>query len=81
MMRRNGMILDLDQEIRDHIEMATQERINRGMSPEEACHGALRRFGNVFLAHQFCSSAPSAVLRSGQLDDGLGKQFTASQSA
>src|SRR5271155_4225267 len=39
MMRRNGMILDLDQEIRDHIEMATQERINRGMSPEEACHG------------------------------------------
>jgi len=41
------MLEDLDQEIRDHIEMATQENIGRGMSPEEARYAALRKFGNV----------------------------------
>jgi MacB-like periplasmic core domain len=37
----------LDQEIRDHIELATQENIDRGMTPEEARYAALRKFGNV----------------------------------
>jgi len=46
-MRRKRMLVDLDQEIRDHIEMATQENIDRGMSPEEARYAALRKFGNV----------------------------------
>jgi putative ABC transport system permease protein len=41
------MLVDLDQEIRDHIEIATQENIDRGMSPEEARYAALRKFGNV----------------------------------
>ncbi len=44
---RRRMLEDLDQEIRDHIEMATQENIGRGMSPEEARYAALRKFGNV----------------------------------
>ncbi len=47
MMRRKRMLVDLDREIRDHIEMATQENIDRGMSPEEARYAALRKFGNV----------------------------------
>ena len=47
MRRRKRMLEDLDQEIRDHIEMATQENIGRGMSPEEARYAALRKFGNV----------------------------------
>ncbi len=47
MWRRKRMLKDLDQEIRDHIEMATQENIDRGMSPEEARYAALRKFGNV----------------------------------
>ena len=47
MMRRKRMLVDLDQEIRDHIELATQENIDRGMSPEEAHYAALRKFGNV----------------------------------
>jgi predicted permease len=46
-MRRKRMLVDLDQQIRDHIEMATQENMDRGMSPEEARHAALRKFGNV----------------------------------
>jgi len=47
MKRRERMLQNLDQEIRDHIEMATQDNIDRGMSPEEARHAALRKFGNV----------------------------------
>jgi putative ABC transport system permease protein len=41
------MLEDLDQDIRDHIEMERQENIERGMSPEEARYAALRKFGNV----------------------------------
>jgi putative ABC transport system permease protein len=47
MRRAKRMLQDLDQEIRDHIEMATQENIDRGMSPTEARYAALRKFGNV----------------------------------
>ncbi|MGB2666478.1 MAG: ABC transporter permease [Candidatus Acidiferrum sp.] len=47
MWRRKRVLQDLDQEIHDHIAMATQENIDRGMSPEEARYAALRKFGNV----------------------------------
>jgi predicted permease len=47
MNRRKRMLNDLDQEIRAHIEVETQENIDRGMSPEEARYAALRKFGNV----------------------------------
>ena len=48
-MKRLGkrLLEGLDQEIRDHLELATQENIDRGMTPEEARHAALRKFGNV----------------------------------
>jgi putative ABC transport system permease protein len=45
--RRKRMLNDLDQNIRDHIEMETQDNIARGMSPAEARYAALRKFGNV----------------------------------
>jgi len=38
---------DLEQDIRDHIAIETQENIERGMSPDEARTSALRKFGNV----------------------------------
>jgi putative ABC transport system permease protein len=41
------MMDGLDQDIREHIEMETQDNIERGMSPEEARHAAMRKFGNV----------------------------------
>lgn len=44
---RKRLLQDLDQDIRDHIELATQENIDRGMTPEEARYAALRKFGNV----------------------------------
>jgi predicted permease len=47
MRRRKRMLEELDQDIRDHIEMETQENIERGVSPEEARYAALRKFGNV----------------------------------
>ena len=45
--RRERMMEDLDQDIRDYIERETQDNIGRGMPPEEAHHAALRKFGNV----------------------------------
>jgi predicted permease len=47
MSRRNRMLDELDQDIREHIERETQDNIERGMSPEEARYAALRKFGNV----------------------------------
>jgi predicted permease len=47
MNRRKRMLCDLDQDIRDHIELETQDNIARGMSPEDAHYAALRKFGNV----------------------------------
>jgi predicted permease len=41
------MLEDLDQDIRNHIEIETQDNIERGMSPEEARYAAIRKFGNV----------------------------------
>ena len=45
--RRNRMMDDLDQDIRDFIERETQDNIDRGLPPEEARYAALRKFGNV----------------------------------
>jgi predicted permease len=47
MKRRKRMLDELEQDIREHIEMETQDNIARGMSPEEARYAALRKFGNL----------------------------------
>ena len=44
---RRRMLEDLDQDIRAHIEIETQDNIGRGMSPDEAHIAAMRKFGNV----------------------------------
>ena len=44
---RNRDLDDLDGEIRDHIEIETQDNIARGMTPEDAHYAALRKFGNI----------------------------------
>ena len=38
---------EVDEEMRSHIEMQTQENLDAGMNPEEARYTALRRFGWV----------------------------------
>lgn len=45
MNRRERMMEDLDQDIRTHIEMETQDNIERGMSPEE---GSIFGFAQVW---------------------------------
>jgi predicted permease len=45
--RRRRMMAGLDEDIRNHIATATQENIDRGMSPDEARRSALRKFGNI----------------------------------
>ncbi|HXN72559.1 MAG TPA: ABC transporter permease [Candidatus Acidoferrales bacterium] len=47
MKRREQMMKDLEQDIRDHIDTETQDNIARGMSPEDAHYAAIRKFGNV----------------------------------
>jgi len=47
MWRRKRMLKELDEDIREHIARETQDNIERGMSPEDARHAAMRKFGNV----------------------------------
>jgi putative ABC transport system permease protein len=44
---RRRMEKDLGRDLREHIELATQENFERGMAPAEARLAALRKFGNV----------------------------------
>ncbi|MFY9724527.1 MAG: ABC transporter permease, partial [Bryobacteraceae bacterium] len=46
-MKRRRALDGLEDDIRDHIERETEDNIERGMSPAEARHAALRKFGNV----------------------------------
>jgi putative ABC transport system permease protein len=43
---------DIPEEIATHLDMATRERIERGMAPDDARAAALREFGNVALIEQ-----------------------------
>jgi predicted permease len=52
MRRRERMMEDLDQDIREHIESETQDNIDSGMPPEEARYAATRKFGNVTLVKE-----------------------------
>ena len=40
----------LNAEIQEHIEIETQQNISAGMSPGDARHAALRKFGSVTLS-------------------------------
>ncbi|MHB8656293.1 MAG: ADOP family duplicated permease [Terriglobia bacterium] len=46
LLRRGQFETDLDEEMRLHRELREQEKIERGLSPEEAHYAAQRRFGN-----------------------------------
>jgi putative ABC transport system permease protein len=43
---------DLSEDIREHLELETQENIDRGMAPDEARRQALLKFGNVALVEE-----------------------------
>lgn len=48
---------DLDDELESHLEIETQENIERGMTPEEARCAARRKFGSLALAKELCREA------------------------
>ncbi len=50
--RAKRLLHDLDQEIREHIELVTQENMDRGMTPEQARHAARRKLGNQTLIRE-----------------------------
>src|SRR5215468_6791705 len=45
--RREGVLRDIEEELRIHIEMETETNIKRGMLPDEARDAALKSFGNL----------------------------------
>lgn len=46
-LERHRLDDEMDEEIRAHLELATEEYLRQGMSPEDATHAALRSFGGV----------------------------------
>ncbi len=47
LLRREAVIQDMAEEMRLHLEMATEANVERGMPPAEARRAALRSFGNL----------------------------------
>src|SRR5204863_9722005 len=45
---------EMDEEMRSHIEMQTQENLDAGMNPAEARYAALRQFGRVESIKETC---------------------------
>ena len=60
---------ELDEELQDHLELKTQEYIEKGLSPEEAHYAALREFGNVELSKQNCRDTRKVLWIQNLVDD------------
>jgi predicted permease len=69
MTRRRRMLEDLEQDIKEHIERETQDKIDRGMSAEEARYAALRKFGNAARVREDAREVWSTVWLENVLQD------------
>src|SRR6266542_4800053 len=54
LVQKRKLDAEMDEEMRSHIEMQTQENVNAGMNPEEARSAALRQFGRVESIKETC---------------------------
>jgi putative ABC transport system permease protein len=45
--RRESVLQDIEEELRTHVEMVTEENLKRGLPPDEARAAALKSFGNL----------------------------------
>jgi putative ABC transport system permease protein len=52
--RKRRLERDLDEDVRTHIEMLTEENLRKGMTPEDARYAALREFGGVEQIKEEC---------------------------
>lgn len=62
---------DLDEELRFHLDMRVEELRGRGMTPESARAEALRQFGDVDDAREFCREEDTRRLREDRRADWL----------
>jgi putative ABC transport system permease protein len=53
---------DMDEELRFHIRMRTQDNIDRGLAPDEARRVAERRFGNLTLIKESCRESQGRLI-------------------
>src|SRR6266496_6143127 len=51
---KDSLDAQMDDEMRMHLEMQTQENIESGMNPEEARYAALRQFGRAESIKETC---------------------------
>jgi putative ABC transport system permease protein len=57
---RRAVKKEIDEELRFHVEQRTAEKVNAGMSPEEAAREARKRFGNAQSVREECREARGA---------------------
>jgi hypothetical protein len=48
---------ELEEEVRSHLETAARDRLDRGVTSEEAKHSARREFGNLELVREVTREA------------------------
>src|SRR5690242_21671499 len=53
-LRKRQLDAEMDEEMRSHIEMRTQQHIDSGMTPPEARYAALKKFGGVDSIKETC---------------------------
>ena len=59
--KKPGIRLEIDEELRFHIEQRTSESIAAGMAPEEAAREARKRFGNFQAVREQCREKRGAT--------------------
>jgi hypothetical protein len=62
LLHRSRVDRDIDAELQTHIALRTEDNIVAGMSPEEARHDALVRFGNRVVTKERVTAANAALL-------------------
>jgi putative ABC transport system permease protein len=60
---------DMDEEMKFHIRMRTQDNIDRGLAPDEARRAAERRFGNLTRIRESCRDAQGRLVLETLLQD------------
>jgi predicted permease len=67
--KKPGIRLEIDEELRFHIEQRTSESIAAGMAPEEAAREARKRFGNFQAVREQCREKRGATFGEAAVQD------------
>jgi len=69
--RKQELDADMDEEMRSHIELQTQENIQAGMKPEEARRAAFCEFGSVEVVKEICREQRGLICLENLLQDAV----------